>query len=290
MSAAGFGPRVGFMVLRHRVGWLMVAVGVGGMVTQPGRAADAAREITVLNRGVGGNSSRDGLARFQRDVESVHPQHLLLYFGINDALNSAKLVPVAEFRRNLQAMIDRARQVGVGTVVLTTPNPIVSSYVRARHPKHPEADLEAHLGAYAGVVRDLARGNGLLLADLGEAIRRQGAAPDEARSVIRNQANSGSADGVHLTPAGYRLLASLYADLLADKVRPGDVVLCFGDSITWGANVPGAGSVRGQTYPAWLWYLLNRPLGLAPGEAPPEPAAPAAPTPTLPPVDAAAPR
>ena len=231
-------------------------------------AADPVQGITVQNRGVGGDSSRDGLRRFAGAVEAVRPQALILYFGINDALNSAKLVSVEEFRANLQQMIDRARLAGVRTIVLTTPNPIVASFVRARHPRHPATDLEAHLALYAAAIRELAERNALPLADLQRAIAALGVPPDHADSLIRNHANSGAADGVHLTAAGYRFMADLYAAILKGRVRPGDVVVCFGDSITFGAHMEGAGSARGQTYPARLALLLDRPGGPAVAEPP----------------------
>lgn len=263
------------MACLYTARWLLAVAAGAAMGAEPGTGTPPGREIVVLNRGVGGNSSRDGLARFQRDVEAAHPQHLILYFGINDALNSSKLVPLAEFRANLQAMVDRARSLGVRTIVLTTPNPIVASYVKARHPNHPQADLEAYLAGYDAAVRDLARADDLLLADLGREIRQSGVPVEDARSVIRNEANSRSADGVHLTAAGNRLLAGICARLLAGRAAPGETVLCFGDSITFGAHVPGAGSACGQTYPAWLWYFLNRPLGVAQGDAPPAAGTPA---------------
>jgi lysophospholipase L1-like esterase len=222
-------------------------------------AAETAAGVTIQNRGVGGDSSRDGLRRFAADVEAARPQVLILYFGINDALNSAKLVGVDEFRANLQQMIDRARAVGVRVIILTTPNPIVAAYVRARHPTHPAPDLEAHLALYDAAVRDLAQRNGLPLADLHGAIAARAVPPEGADSLIRNQANSQSADGVHLTAEGYRLMAGLYAAILKDRIHPGNLVVCLGDSITFGAHMPGAGSAQGQTYPAWLNLLLNPP-------------------------------
>lgn len=252
-----------------RLGGWFVMLTAGVVAGAEPAPPEGGREIVVLNRGIGGNSSRDGLARFARDVVAARPEHLVLYFGINDALNSAKLVPLPEYRANLQAMIDQARTAGVRSIVLVTPNPVIASYVKARHPTHPQVDLAAHLATYDAVVRELVRANGLPLADLGSEVRRQGVPLEEERSVIRNQANCRSADGVHLTPAGNRLLASLCAAALGPAVEAGETVLCFGDSITYGAHTLGAGTACGETYPAWLWYLLNRLLGAAQGDRPP---------------------
>lgn len=234
-------------------------------------AADVA-PIQVLNRGIGGNSTRDGLSRYARDVEQEAPDHLVLYFGMNDALNSAKLVPVAEFRTNLQQMIDRARALKVKTIVLVAPNPIVASYVKQRHPKHPAEDLAAWLGQYDTVIRELATQNHLPLIDL--HARFLAVAPDleSESSLIRNVANSKTADGVHPTAAGYQTMAERIAETLGDAVKPGEKVVCFGDSITFGAHMAGAGTATGDTYPAWLSLFLNRRIGAATGDRPPVPA------------------
>ena len=228
-----------------------------------------AAPVEVVNKGVGGNSTRDGLARYARDVERAATVHLILCFGMNDALNSAKLVPLEQFRANLQQMIDRARKAGVRTIVLATPNPIVAHYVKKRHPSHPETDLAAWLAAYGRAVREIAAANRLPLVDLDERFRS--VQPDmEARdSLVRNLANSGSADGVHPTAAGYEAMAGWVAAALGEAVRPGDRVVCFGDSITFGAHMRGAGTATGDTYPAWLAAVLNRKLGLPEAVRPP---------------------
>ena len=233
---------------------------MAGMMTA--QATAAAPRVMVENRGVGGHSSVNGLGRFQRDVEATPPQHLILYFGINDALNSGKLVSVETFRANLQQMIDRARACGVRTIVLTTPNPIVPEYLAERHPKHPQkADLNAHLATFDQAVRDLAKKNKLPFVDLARALAPFGSV-DGKKSLLRNAANSRSRDGVHLTAEGYRVMAGLYASVLKPLVKPGDRVVCLGDSITYGAAMKGAGTTHGQTYPAWLSHFLNSADGL----------------------------
>ncbi|NOX56294.1 MAG: hypothetical protein GXP27_17990 [Planctomycetes bacterium] len=225
---------------------------------RPPAADRSSRCIRVLNRGVGGNTSRDGLARFDRDVVAAHPDHLVLFFGMNDACNSAKLVPVDQFERNLQAMIDRSP---TSSIVLVSLNPIIADYVAARHPRHPfRGSLQQHLAKYDAAVRRLARRNHLPLADLRKLIETRGGASLQCDSLIRNEKNSGARDGVHLTADGYRLLAGRVAEQLRGRVQPGDVVLCFGDSLTFGAHVRGAGTATGETYPAWVGRLLNRTL------------------------------
>ena len=218
----------------------------------------SAAPVKVLNKGIGGHTSANGLSRYARDVEKLAPDHLILYFGINDALNSGKLVPLANFRANLQQMIDRARKLKVKTIILTTPNPIVASYLKKRHPTHPQQDLDAWLKAYDQVVRELAKKNALPLADLRKRFLDHQPDQEAKTSLIRNLANSKSMDGVHPTAEGYKVIAQLMAETLGDAVKPGDRVVCMGDSITFGSGMTGAGTATGDTYPAQLSLLLNK--------------------------------
>ncbi|MBT3379722.1 MAG: hypothetical protein HN742_36475 [Lentisphaerae bacterium] len=234
-------------------------------------AAAPTPDILVINQGIGGNSTRDALRRFERDVAEVRPDHLILYFSMNDALNSGKLVPLEEFRTNMQTLIDRSRTLGVKTIVLTTPNPIVGYLVKQRHPNHPEDNFDAWLGQFDNAIREIARANSLPLADLRKRVNEHCSDADAAASLVRNMSNSKLKDGVHLTADGYRTMGELMAETLSDRVKPGESVLCFGDSITYGAGMAGAGTVYGDTYPAWLSLLLNRGNGGADRERPPAP-------------------
>ncbi len=218
-------------------------------------ADEPPRTVRVLNKGVGGNNTHAGLARFAKDVVAHKPDHLILYFGINDACNSRRLIPPDQFRKNLQAMIDRSP---TRSIVLVTPNPVIPEYLAQRHPAHPHKDdLQANLDRYERVIRETAKQNQLLLVDLHKLVNRHGGATLDKPSLVRNTANSNSRDGVHLTPRGYQFLARQIAALLKDRIQPGQTIVCLGDSLTYGAHVQGAGTATGQTYPARLAELLN---------------------------------
>lgn len=228
--------------------------------------------VLVVNRGVGGATTRNGLARFAKDVEEVKPDHLIIYFGINDSANSAKLVPLDEFGRNLQTMVDRARAVGTESIVLVTMNPIIAEYWILRHPNHPRKhEIDAHMAEYDRVIRKVAEANALPVADLRKLIEARGGATTANDSLIRNEANSKSTDGVHLREDGYRQMAELFVPIFKNRVKPGQVVVCLGDSLTYGAHVAGQGTSRGRTYPAWLWLMLNRMAGATNRDVPLDP-------------------
>jgi len=236
------------------------------------RAAERPDEVIVVNRGMGGHTSRDGLARFERDVLEVKSDHLILYFGTNDACNSRRLVPLDEFRKNLQAMIDRARAAGTQSIILVTLNPVMNEYLVLRHPTHPfKDDIGAHQATYDIVIREVAQANELPIADLRKLVEEHGGAVEKRFCLIRNLSNAKSQDGVHLTQEGYRKMAELFEPILKERIRPGHVVVCMGDSITYGAHVAGAGTSYGETYPAWLWLVLNRMTGATERKTPRDP-------------------
>jgi acyl-CoA thioesterase-1 len=62
----------------------------------------AGYHATVLNQGVGGNTTTDGLARLPA-VLAAHPKVVVLAFGANDAVAA---VPVAAIEHNLGVMIE----------------------------------------------------------------------------------------------------------------------------------------------------------------------------------------
>lgn len=69
--------------------------------------------IRCTNRGIGGNTSRDLLARWEEDVTALKPDLVVLCIGINDVwrqfdctVQTDWAVSPEEYRRNLNAMAD----------------------------------------------------------------------------------------------------------------------------------------------------------------------------------------
>lgn len=209
--------------------------------------------VHVVNKGFSGRNSKDALRLADQQVLPLKAQHAVVFFGMNDAMNSGNLLPLADYEANMRALVKRLQGSGAHTVALVTINPIIESYVRARHPKHPHKEnLQAYLASYDQAVRALAKEQGLPLVDLREIVEKNGGAVIAETSLLRCEKNGGGRDGVHLTPAAYALLGERVFEVIGDRVRPGETVVCFGDSLTFGANVKGAGTAEGETYPAAL--------------------------------------
>lgn len=82
--------------------------------------------IRVTNSGISGNTSRDLLARFDRDVVELNPDWVSICIGINDvwrqfdspAITDSHVLP-DEYERNLEEMICRVKDKVKGIFILS---------------------------------------------------------------------------------------------------------------------------------------------------------------------------
>lgn len=115
--------------------------------------------IRFTNSGISGNTSKDLLARYQRDVLDLNPQWVSICIGINDvwrqfdtpAMTDAAVSP-QEYEQNLRVMIESAQKIAKG-VILTTPyymEPNKTDFMRARMQEY--VDICARLAAEYGCI------------------------------------------------------------------------------------------------------------------------------------------
>ncbi len=85
--------------------------------------------LEVLNAGVSGDRSADGLARIERDVLSKNPRLVIVEFGANDFFQK---VPPSEILQNLARIVDliQDRGAAVALVEVRTSLPLASSYLK----------------------------------------------------------------------------------------------------------------------------------------------------------------
>lgn len=88
----------------------------------------------VINAGISGTTTADGLARLQRDVLSHHPDLVTIMFGLNDMGALTR----EQFQDNLRRLIDKCQESGA-EVLLCTPNGIEETEGR------PIAKFESYL-------------------------------------------------------------------------------------------------------------------------------------------------
>lgn len=227
-----------------------------------------AAQVQVFNAGIGGHNTRNGLKRINNLLEQFTPTVLVIGFGANDAVNSRAIIPENEFKTNFAEMIAAARKKEVKTIVLNSCNPCIDSYLTARHKYQNNALPSELIKKYNKIIAAVCAENKVIFNDFHAEVMKKGGATGSRSSLIRNVANTNIKDGLHLTAEGAKLLAETVAKALDGKVKDNDRILCLGDSITYGAGLSGAGTVTGETYPAWLKTILNYKLGLSSEKTP----------------------
>ena len=181
------------------------------------------RRFRCVNAGVGGNTSREGLARIETDVLGQSPDVVLVQFGGNDATaDSARHVEPSDYEANLgtiRALI--GERTGAGVVLLTFPPVINAWHAWGAHPFYePWGGPDGCVEIYREITRAFASRHGLPLADLDGALRRVCDAQG-AGSVILP-------DGVHLTEFGNKVVAEAVSGILCSLLGQACVAGAFG--------------------------------------------------------------
>ena len=206
----------------------------------------------VINSGVGGNNTIDLLARIDKDCLAYKPDLTILMVGTND-MNSKKYVPLKEYETNMRKMIDMILQAG-SKILLMNLLPVYEPYLMTRHNPgfyQPEGHTGRKL-AMNNLIKNLALEYKLSFLDLHTIFEKVGNIGLEANSLIKNEMNSQTKDGLHPTPEGYRLIGVTVYEHIINQHLPTNKIVCFGDSITIGDGKP-----EGVNYPAYLKKLLN---------------------------------
>lgn len=116
--------------------------------------------VTPYPVGIGGNTTRDMLARLDRDVISKKPAWMTLNSGINDSPR----MDLEEFSANLAEIVDRATGAGIKVILITT------SVGAGESLKSPETAKRA---TFAEAFRKLGRERGLIVADMNAVMTRE---------------------------------------------------------------------------------------------------------------------
>lgn len=118
--------------------------------------------LRVTNSGIGGNTSRDLLARFDRDVVELEPQWVSICIGINDVwrqfdlpgIRSRHVLP-DEYEANVEDMILRVKGKVKGIFILS---PYIIEANRAD-------TMRARMDEYVEICRRLANKHGCVFVD-----------------------------------------------------------------------------------------------------------------------------
>jgi acyl-CoA thioesterase I len=161
---------------------------------------------SVWNRGIGGETSQQGLDRLQRDVIPLLPGIVVIAFGINDAYvlpwSRTPRIGLAQFAANISELGQRIAELG-GIPWLVVPHLL---HLRPdQHTQGDGSDLNRRLEEYRSVLRRLGSSHGWHTLDLLQGLTQCGEPP---ATLLAD-------DGLHLSTVGNHH----YGDVIAAAVR-----------------------------------------------------------------------
>jgi len=168
--------------------------------------------LQVLARGISGETTRQGLERFPRDLQAHLPDVVTLQFGLNDCncwQTDRGLPRVSEpaYRANLVEMITRARHFGAGEVILS------NNHTTLRHQTLPDGlTLEQRRQRYNRILGEVAAETGATFCDIDAAFAGldRGAL---SRLLLP------SPDLLHLSEEGHSVYASVIGPIVERAVE-----------------------------------------------------------------------
>lgn len=165
-------------------------------------------DITLVNRGHSGYRVPDIRPLLDNEVLSEDPALVVIYIGINDVWHSVhgRGTPKDEYEAGLRDMITRTLESGA-KVVLCSPS-IIGEMPRGSNP------LDAMLDEYAAISERVAEETGATFCDLRSAFfayLSEHKTDRSDRGVLTN-------DGVHMLPAGDRLLIETMAGAMRESL------------------------------------------------------------------------
>ena len=152
--------------------------------------------VTVINRGISGNRSRDLVGRWTKDCVALKPDYLTILIGVNDTwrrYDDNDPTSDEDFEKNLRTILERSRAETNAEILLLVPYLIDLNEKVSR--------MREDLSGKQAVVKRLAKEFGTRLLDLDEVFKAAVANGTKPEFI--------SADGVHPTEeGGHRMIAA----------------------------------------------------------------------------------
>lgn len=179
--------------------------------------AELGQEIHVINAGVGGNFSGDGLKRMQADVLDKKPDFCCVMFGTNDVTNARKGAQALEaYKNNLRQIITQLRAADI-EAVLMTPGMLCAHGVKSFHGfwwfvhKYYESlQRGGKMDMYVQAMRDVAKEEHVPLADVYAEWKQMAAEGRDTTALLINGMN-------HPAPEMHKLFADQLFALIFGK-------------------------------------------------------------------------
>ena len=170
--------------------------------------------LRVTNSGISGNTSRDLLQRFDRDVASLRPDWVSICIGINDvwrqfdtpAALDNQVMP-KEYVENLKEMIEKSKQ-AAREVILMTPYYMEFNTLDA---------MRSRMDVYGGICRKLAEEYEIHFVDLQEVFDKYFKTRDE-NGQYAHHSTFIAWDRIHPNQIGATLIAAAFLEACGLKL------------------------------------------------------------------------
>lgn len=166
-----------------------------------------------INSGVGGNTSREGLIRIERDVLTHQPDYVLVEFGGNDGRSDIeKHVSFEEYKLNLCSIREKIVGECNADILLLTFPPIIDEW----HCSNKDPFFTKWGGRdklteqYRQITKAFAKKFDIVLVDIDKALREQIRQNSASEYIL--------SDGIHLTENGNRVIAETLFPSLNKKI------------------------------------------------------------------------
>jgi lysophospholipase L1-like esterase len=186
----------------------------------------------VINSGICGNTSSQGLARIKEDVLEHKPDYVIINFCMNDHFildNGTGLpkVSLEDFEINIKTMIFLIKEIAA-IPILVTPHRIIegnagdgrgcgADHYYRRHPAHLYKEIggaNLQLRRYCDKVLEIGRVCNVLVIDINKASETQ-----DLYSILINSSNSSEDDGVNLNEKGAKFYVEKITEVFQKLLR-----------------------------------------------------------------------
>ena len=175
-------------------------------------------QMNIVNKGVINDNSDLLLARLDKDVLSERPNYVVIEIGGNDCnfrwdevakhphRTHDSIVPIERYLRNIEQMVKQIQNIGSTPVILD-----ILPLDPARYYQHISSIHGASIGHWIGLCGGIGHWHGLYNYELRNLLKKLQVKRIDVRSAFKRAGNLSellSDDGVHPSPAGYRVLAN----------------------------------------------------------------------------------
>ncbi|MCI9414423.1 MAG: hypothetical protein HFJ79_04475 [Clostridiales bacterium] len=149
-------------------------VTLGDSLTAQSNWAEMASEalnMKLVNAGIGGHTSADGIARFDRDVAAANPDYVVIAFGTNDFVRwgADPTVTLDNYRQNMSSLVGRVRALDATPLLFTAPYVRDDAWMKGVG-TYPDGEdtLTDSIDVYNRTIREIAAEQAVDLVDMRE--------------------------------------------------------------------------------------------------------------------------